>query len=79
MTDDRHRRHELRCAHTVLRTHNTVPAALQLEVRPGPTAWQRPSPRAGCQLPIAYHRDRHTLRAVCRWVPVLIPLARWLA
>jgi hypothetical protein len=78
--DDHHRAHELRQRRRmhVVPQHTTVPADLTLEVPPLP-AWQRQPRRTHPPVLHAYRRRHDTLRAVCNALPVLIPLARWLA
>jgi hypothetical protein len=78
--EDRHRRHELRESSRlrVVSRHTTVPAGLDV-LQPAMPSWQRPSVRPGRRLAIPYHRRRHLLRVVCRLVPALVPVARWLA
>jgi hypothetical protein len=42
-------------------------------------AWTRPAPRrsqSGRELAVTYHRTRRAIRAVCRYLPFLAPIAR---
>ena len=74
--DDRHKHHQLRQGHVPPRPMPApAPQAWSLQPVEIPP-WQRPSPRAGRVLAMAYHRRHHRVRAVCRWLPFLIPIAR---
>lgn len=78
MTDDRHKRFEIRAARreSVVRGYTTVPADLEL-AEPHIPQWTRPSPRRTyCTPLIQYQRTHWIVRHLCARIPALKPLMR---